>query len=155
MLVFDTSVFINGWNYHYPPPAFRRLWDYVADCMDSGRVLAPREVWREIDVKTDDLRTWAKARRFEEPSEWAQRRVGQLQADYPRVFSSPSRNAADPWVIALAEERDWPVVSYEGVQVSGAPARPTRNPRMPDICRHMGITCLTPGPALLRLGFHL
>src|SRR5262245_44258556 len=101
--------------------------------MSYGLVLARREGLRDIQRRTDALAGWAKDRPFVDPFEGVQRRVGELQAQWA-VFSNPGRNDADPWVIALAEEVGWAVVTYEGRQFSGAPARPSRQPRMPEIC---------------------
>jgi hypothetical protein len=41
MFVFDTSAFINGWNDHYPPPTFERVWTFLATQMEDGRLVAP------------------------------------------------------------------------------------------------------------------
>lgn len=156
MFVFDTSAFINGWNDHYPPPTFTRVWEYLETQMDQGIVIAPRAVLVEIERRTDALTKWAKPQTFTDPSPEVQRRVGELQASHSDVFGRPGRNEADPWVIALAEEREWTVVTYEGRQFSGAERRATpRNPRMPDICAELGVRCINPAPALEQLGLRL
>jgi hypothetical protein len=86
MFVFDTSAFINGWNDHYPPPTFERVWTFLATQMEDGRLVAPRAVLIEIERRTDALAEWAKGRPFTDPSPEVQRRVGELQVDHPGVF---------------------------------------------------------------------
>lgn len=124
--------------------------------MARGTIVAPRAVLVEIERRTDALAAWAKRQPFVEPSPEVQRRVGELQVSQARLFARPGRNEADPWVIALAEERGWAVVTYEGRQFSGTPRRPTpRNPRMPDVCAELEVACTNPALALAELGLRL
>jgi hypothetical protein len=155
VFVFDTSAYINGWNHHYSGPSFEPLWVFVADAMEDGRIVSPRAVHREIQQRTDALAGWARNRRFVDPNERVQRLVGQLQVQFPEVFSTPGRNDADPWVIALAQADGLTVVTYEGRQFSGAPARRSRFPKMPEICATLGVSCVNPSEALNQLGFRL
>lgn len=155
MFVFDTSAFINGWNDHYRGIAFERVWEFVASEMDKGRIVAPRAVSTEIQRVADELAEWAKARPFVDPDEATQLLVGKLQTDHADVFSTPGRNDADPWVIALGAIEKLTVVTYEGRQFSGAPARRSRAPRMPEICSMLGVACVNPAQALNDLGFAL
>ncbi len=155
MFVFDTSAFINGWNDHYPGLAFRPVWDYVAEQMAAGRIVAPRAVAREIQQVSDALAKWAKDQPFSDPDQRVQALVVQLQSNYAEVFSTPGRNDADPWVIALAQAEGLSVVTYEGRQFSGAPARQSKKPRMPEICNDLGVPCVNPAQALNDLGFRL
>lgn len=155
MFVFDTSAFINGWNDHYSGPSFERVWSFVADGMEDARIIAPRAVHHEIQRVSDALAKWAKERPFVDPDERVQSLVGELQDQHPEVFSTPGRNDADPWVIALAQVEGLIVVTYEGRQFSGAPARPSKNPKMPEICSTLGVDCVNPSQALNELGFRL
>lgn len=155
MFVFDTSAFINGWNDHYSGPSFDRLWSFVADAMEDARIISPRAVNREIQRVSDALAKWARERPFVDPDERVQNLVGELQGQHPEVFSTPGRNDADPWVIALAQVEGLIVVTYEGRQFSGAPARRTKSPKMPEICSTLGVGCMNPSWALNELGFLL
>jgi Domain of unknown function (DUF4411) len=58
MLVFDTSAYLNGRRDHYPPRTFPSVWDLVAVAMTDGRIIAPREVHREIVAKDDEIAEW-------------------------------------------------------------------------------------------------
>ena len=155
MFVFDTSAFINGWNDHYPGRAFLPVWDFVAEEMTSRRILAPRAVSVEIQQRSDKLAKWAKDQPFVDPAQDVQALVGKLQTQYADVFATPGRNDADPWVIALAQSSGLCVVTYEGRQFSGAPARRSKYPKIPEICSDLGVPCINPAQALNDLGFRL
>ena len=62
MLVFDTSAYINGWRDHYPPGTFPSVWDFITEAMGLGRIILPREVYRELLAKDDEIVEWAKER---------------------------------------------------------------------------------------------
>ncbi|HVS86043.1 MAG TPA: DUF4411 family protein [Gaiellaceae bacterium] len=150
MFVSDTSAFLNGWRYHYPPTTFPRVWDLLEEALRDGRIIAPRAVYVELSEKDDDVAAWAKPHRslFVDPSEAVQKRSGEILA----MFPNPGiRNAGDPWVVAEAEIRGLAVVTYEGTTFSGVPT--TRWHRsMPGICQKIGVNCTTLPEALGVLG---
>ena len=104
MLVLDTSAYINGWRDHYPPAVFPGVWALIADAMANGTAMAPREVFRELGKKDDEVASWAKALEhlFLEPSDDVQAEAGSILALFPQPNT---RNAADPFVIAEAKIR--------------------------------------------------
>lgn len=153
MLVPDTSVYINGRRDHFLPETFPSVWDLVASAMEDGRIIAPREVYRELTRKDDEIAAWAKERAgvFNEPSPEIQRAAGVIYAE----FESPGRrDGADPFVLAEAQARGFTVVTYEGRSFSGIPTRRWER-SMPGICRHFGIPCCTLPEALTMLGLVL
>lgn len=148
MLVFDTTAFVNGQRDHLPLETFPSVWEFVTEAMDAGRIIGPREVYREIAHKDDQVFEWAKQRTFVDPSEDAQRAVGAIYARFDRPGR---RDGADPFVIAEAQVRGFTVVTYEGRSFSGVPtSRWERS--MPGICGHMGVECRTLPEALAMLG---
>lgn len=148
MLVFDTSAFINGQRDHLPLETFPSVWDLVAECMEDGRIIAPREVYRELTAKDDDVKNWATGIKFTEPGREVQQAVGPIYAEFNRPGR---RDSADPFVIAEARVRGFTVVTYEGRTFSGVPT--TRWERsMPGICRHMSVNCATLPEAFALLG---
>ena len=122
MFVFDTSAFINGWRDHYPYETFPSVWDLISTALDDGRVIAAREVFRELVKKDDEVAAWAKQReaRFVDPSPAVQKLSGELQVRFPKPNV---RNIADPFVLAEADIRGFTVVTYEGRSFVG----PTKN----------------------------
>jgi hypothetical protein len=149
MFVFDTSAFINGWRDHYPFETFPSVWDLIAAALDDGRVVAPREVFRELVKKDDEVAAWAKLReaRFVNPSEEIQKLSGEFQLRFPKPNV---RNIADPFVLAEAQIRQFTVVTYEGRSFVG----PTKNwaKSMPGVCHELKLACRTLPEALGPLG---
>lgn len=155
MLVLDTSAYINGRQDHYPPATFPSVWELIGQAMADGRIVAPREVYREITAsvhKTDDTALWAKERAaaFLDPTEGVQRAAGVVYSMFP---GPGRRDGADPFVIAEAQERGFTVVTYEGRSFSGVPTAERRWARsMPGICKRIGVPCRTLPEALTMLG---
>jgi Domain of unknown function (DUF4411) len=104
MLVFDTSAYINGWRDHLPQRTFPSVWELVAREMQSGRIVAPREVFVELIRKDDDVSKRAKEREvvFAEPTPDVQQEAGQILSLLP---NPGVRDGADPFVIAEAKIR--------------------------------------------------
>lgn len=153
MFVFDTSAFINGARHHYYLDTMRPVWTLVEAAIDDGRVVVPREVYRELLDQDDEISTLVKqhADAVVEPSREVQRRAGELQEQFPKPGL---RDRADPFIMAEAESRGFTVVTYEGITFSGAPARGEAK-KLPAICARIGIQCCTLPRALQGLGLSL
>lgn len=153
MFVLDSSAFINGSRHHYHLDTMRPIWTLVEEAIDDGRVILPREVYREIMDQDDEISRLVHRHRAAvvEPSREVQARAGQLQGEFPKPGL---RDKADPFVIAEAETRGFAVVTYEGITFSGAPARGADG-KMPAICSRLGISHCTFPEALRRLGLEL
>jgi Domain of unknown function (DUF4411) len=150
VLVFDTSAFLNGWHDHYPPATFPSVWDVIGDAMAAGRIVTPREVYREITKLDDDVCAWAKMRagHITDPIADVQRQAGTIVG----MFPNPGvRNRADPFVVAEAQVRGLTVVTYEGRSFSGVPTRNWAR-TIPGICGRLGVACRTLPEALAMLG---
>lgn len=150
MSVFSTNAFINGWRDHYPPDTFPGVWDLISTALADGRVVAPREVLRELERMDDELWHWARERRhlFVDPTPDVQVAVGPIYEQFPRPGT---RDAADPWVIAEAQVRRFTVVTYEGRTFSGETTRAALR-RMPGICAQFDVRCITLPEAFGPLG---
>lgn len=129
------------------------VWRLIEDAIDDGRVIVPREVYREVLDQEDEVSKLLKGdeRCVAEPSRDVQIRAGQLQSEFPKPGL---RDKADPFVMAEAESRKMTVVTYEGITFTGAPARGA-DTKMPAICKRLGIDCCTLSEALRRLGLSL
>lgn len=153
MLVCDTSAFINGRRDHFLPSIVPTIWTHIEVSIDDGRIIVPREVFRELTEKDDEIAEWIRRRSgaVVEPSETVQTRPGFFRASFPKPNL---RNAADPFILAEAESRGFTVVTYEGRTFRGVP---TTNwvRTMPGICKHFGIACCTLPEALEMLGISL
>ena len=66
-----------------------------------------------------------------------QRHVVEIMGKSSRLVDSrKNRSGCDPWVIALARERELTVVTAE--KASGTLAKP----KIPDVCHDLGIPCI-------------
>lgn len=153
MFVFDTSAFINGSRHHYFLDSMPGVWALVEAAIDDGRVVVPREVYRELLAQDDEITSLI--RRHEEaiaePTKEVQHRAGVLQ----NMFRKPAlRDLADPFVMAEAEARGFAVVTYEGITFAGEPARKAAD-KLPALCERVGIACCTLPQALRKLGLNL
>ena len=150
MLVFDTGCFINGWRDHYPPSTFPSVWTLLGAAIADGRIVVPREVYRELMKKDDDVSAWARGHNGSvvEPSAEVQRHAGLILARLP---NPGVRDGADPFVVAEGLVRGFTVVTYEGRSFSGVPTKNWAS-KMPGICGEFGVPCRTLPEALGMLG---
>lgn len=150
MLVGDTSMYINGRRDHLPPDTFPSVWSLIEAAIADGRIIVPREVYRELRAQDDEVAAWIHEleQSVVEPSQEVQRRAGEFLAEFP---SPGVRNQADPFILAEAEIRSFTVVTYEGRTFSGVPTRRWAR-TMPGVCQRFGIECCTLPEALGRLG---
>lgn len=150
MFVLDTSSYINGWWDHYHPSTFPGVWALIAAEMAAGRMVGPREVFRELAQKDDDLHAWAREiqQLFRDPSQEVQEAVGSIYAEFPRPGT---RDGADPFVIAEARVTGFAVVTYEGRSFSG-PLTARAMTKMPGICARFEVRCIPLPEALRELG---
>ncbi len=148
----DTSFLINGWNKHYSQRVFPSLWGAIDRLIGESRVCSCEEVYLELSKQDDKLFEWAKTRRsaFHAPTAETIREFKKIMAEH-RNFAAASgtTNRADPWVIAHAKTIDAIVVTDEA---SDPKRRPTKPPKIPDVCDKLGVPCVTPIEFLARAG---
>jgi hypothetical protein len=141
---FDTSAFINGWGKYYPRDTFRSLWDQkINELIATDRIKAPEDVLLEIARKADDrLHAWVRAHEhmFVLSTANIQARVAHIVNTYPDFLEQRSADGiwADPYVIALAQEQNRIVVTYETLKDRNA-----RRPKIPDICNALSVEWIT------------
>jgi len=135
----DTSGILDAWTRHYPPDVFPSIWDHMDKAAQSGVILVIDEVMRELEKKDDGVHKWAKARgHMIVPIDVGiQKHVVDIMAKYSRlVDSKKNRSGCDPWVIALARDRQLTVVTGEKASNSLV------KPKIPDVCKDLGIPCI-------------
>lgn len=135
----DTSALFDGLERYYPPTIFPQLWDRLdSELVDQGRFIVSEEVYREACAKDLPAKEWCEARREQlvvpTDADIANRVAGILQA-HP-AWQIGGRNGADPFVIAVAQARG-------AVVVSGEAGGTVNRPKIPSVCRRMGVRCVT------------
>jgi hypothetical protein len=129
---------------NYYRSRFPSLWERFDALVGDGKVVSTREVYREIqDSRIESLRHWAEQQRslFTTPS------VAEA-AFVARIYGVPhfqqnieqqkllkgGRNA-DPFIIAKAAVEGRTVVTMELLKANAA--------KIPNICQHFAVRCLT------------
>lgn len=141
--VFDTSalspLFKNFYRKRFPS-----LWEQFDELVEDGEITSTREVAREIqNGPVAALREWAASQRdvFPTPNAAEAAFVGQIFAvphflqiiEHKKLLKGGLN--ADPFIIARAQATGGTVVTLEGEPPNGA--------KIPNICRHFGIPCLS------------
>jgi hypothetical protein len=143
MYAFDNSplsvLFRNYYRKRFPT-----LWDQFDQLVCDGRLVSTREVKREIDnCSISDLRTWADANPniFTTPTAAEAAAVGriyavhQFQQNIARQKLLKGGILADPFVVAKAMTDGLTVVTMELFKPNAA--------KIPNICQHFNVPCLT------------
>lgn len=145
----DTSAFI-ALERDYSHDVFPSLWDdFIISLVKENRLIASEEVKEELKRKDNDLVNWVKRNCnevFAKTDIQILEHVKDIMNRFPNLINSdnPSRNQADPFVIALAlktrqsikeEKRDSGliVITYENFTGN------LGGPKMPDICRYFKV----------------
>lgn len=141
--VFDTNAFSQLFHSYYRN-RFPTLWEQFDELVENGDVTSTREVSREIEGdRVVALREWAVGQSdlFPTPNAAEGGFVGQIFA-VPHFLQIIERKKllkgglnADPFIIARAHTTGGTVVTLEGEPPNGA--------KIPNICRHFGIPCLS------------
>jgi hypothetical protein len=129
---------------NYYPGVFRTLWQGFDSLVDTGKILSTREVLREIkDSPIESLRQWAADHRAifatptAEEAEFVARiyRVQHFQHNIEVKKLLNGGHNADPFVIARAAVTGGTVVTMERFKDNAA--------KIPNICRHFELSCIT------------
>jgi hypothetical protein len=123
---------------------FRTLWENFDALVADGRIVSTREALREIeDGAPENLLAWAKdhTELFAIPTPAEARFVAGIytvthfQQNIEQQKLLKGGNNADPFVIAKAAIEDRAVVTMEEFKPNAA--------KIPNICRHFNVKCLS------------
>lgn len=129
---------------NYYPKTFKSLWSYFHELVADGSIVSTREVLREIeDSSIENLREWADNNHhlFATPTAAEGAFVGKIYAvshfqhniEQQKILKGGK--IADPFVIAKAAIERRAVVTTEKFKKGGA--------KIPNICKHFGVGCLS------------
>ena len=136
----DTSAIVQAWRAHYPPEVFPAVWERLEDLIASGALRASEEVLYELERKDDEVLAWVGDHEelIIDIDQEIQLAVQAILEQHRRLLDTrKSRSGADPFVIALAQIHRAAVVTYE------RPTNSLTRPKIPDVCRALGIRCIT------------
>lgn len=134
----DTSVWIRLHEEIYPPDVFPTLYKHLQAAAQSGRIRSPRQVLKELgEERGGGVGAWVRAIRpsigvNETPR--VGKLVGEIVTAFPALVKSFTGEQADPYLVALAEEHGYTVVTEERRSLG-----PASKPKLPDVClaRHV------------------
>ncbi|HEX4405745.1 MAG TPA: DUF4411 family protein [Polyangia bacterium] len=140
----DTSSLMDWQARYYPIDVFVGLPPQVDSLGTTGRLLAVALVEEEVRViGTADMAKWLKDRKdIIVPTAAVLAEAQAIQNQFTGLRDPKAEfEEADPYVIALAKQRNGIVVTQE------TPAAEKRNPKrthfIPDVCRELGIPCIS------------
>ena len=143
MYVFDNSPLSTLFRNYYPS-RFPSLWKRFDILIKDGTIVSTREVLREInDGPIETLRAWAidNHELFPAPTavegEYVTKifAVGHLQQNIEMQKLLRGGKNADPFVVAKGAVEKRAVVTMEKFKDNAA--------KIPNICRHFGVPCIT------------
>lgn len=112
------------------------MWQRLDGLIHQGQLIVSEEVLVELEQKDDEVHEWVRQRRamFVPTDDAVQVAVQEILRGHPGLVDpARPRLGADPFVIALARIRGCTVVTQETPTAN--PARP----KIPDVCRALGI----------------
>lgn len=144
----DTSALIGWWQRRYPPEVFPAIRDSMEKLIAAGKLLASEYVLSELGGKDDPLYDWAKGQAglFVKTDEVVQTKAQQLIRAYPLLIDSESPRPiqADPFVVALAQEKGLTVVTEETYARTKLSGKRKKRTYIPDVCNQQnGMACIT------------
>lgn len=140
----DTNAFMDWQARYYPTDVFKSFVANMAGLVQAGRVQAAALVRDEIDaVGTPELVGWAKTNGgIFVPTQELLAGALTIQNQFPGLRDPKAEyEEADAYVIALARLRDGIVVTQE--TPAAEKNRPRRTHFIPDVCRELGLPCIS------------
>lgn len=152
----DTNVFMDWQFRYYPTDIFSSLLGRVDALIAEQRFCSPALVDEELrKVGTPELIAWSDAHTsIWVPNAEVLAAALTIQSRFPGLLDPKAEfDEADAYVIALAQLRDGIVVTQEtSASEKRKPARPMY---IPDVCRELGVHCITLQGLMRREGWKL
>jgi hypothetical protein len=140
----DSSSLMDWQARYYPSDVFVRLVDQIDSLIEDGRLLAPALVSEEIgSIGTAGMIEWIRKRKkIIVSTDTIFGEALQIQNQFTGLRDPKAEHEeADSHVIALAKLRQGIVVTQE---TSASEKRnPKRTHYIPDVCRELGLTCIS------------
>lgn len=140
---FDTSSLIKASAVLYPMENFPSLWDKMKELIRNGRLKMSEPAFDEA-MRGTVLKNWCDEKGLQsflesKVNDLDQEAVRTILSQYPKLINvEKSTSLADPWVIALAMRYQRGVVVTEE-----QPTGDLANPKIPDVCKDLGLGWLT------------
>ncbi len=136
----DTSVFLDLWKEDGDlyKGTFPYIWNHIEKLINKGEIIAPVAVYDELrEEKEGEFPEWLRDNNdfFIDISPPQLEFVRKVVDDFPQLTEG-TKNGADPFLIALAKCSNLTVLTSE----KSSPGK--KIPKIPDLCRKYGVTCI-------------
>lgn len=138
----DASSLIKASAVLYPMENFPALWEKIEELIRSDRLKMSELVFDEA-IRGEVLSGWCSRRALKplllsKVNELVEDAFQSIQSGYPNLMHvATGKSLADPWAIALAMQYQNGVVLSEE-----QPAGNLQGPKIPDVCKDLGIKCV-------------
>ena len=140
----DANVFITPANSFYTLEGCPGFWEW----MGADKALCSiQEVYRELLGKEDELARWTRdgnTPEFLAPDDEVNQKMVEVSqhvmemSNFDRGKQMKFLSGADPWLIATALAKGWPIVTMEKYE-----PQIRRKIQLPNVAREMGVCCIT------------
>lgn len=144
---------------HNPMDIYQSVWGRVEKLIKDGYLIAPKEVFHEIEKGDDELKDWAKKQNklFVDLDDFQIKKVKEIQAAYPSWIDVDKETAiADPFIIALALEKDKQQTLEPTIKnrlVISEEKLDGNKIKVPFVCQNYNIECITIFELFRKLGW--
>lgn len=153
MFLLDANVFIFAHRDYYPPERVPEYWSWLAYNAANGNIKVPQPIWDELKPQDEELKDWFKAHKDDfilNPDDSDMLIPDVLDKYAPDLTDAEIEQIGnDPFLIAAALRYKATVVSKEGSK----PSKKRANRKIPDVCRDLGVLCITDHRLIVELDF--
>ncbi len=152
--VLDTNIYIDFYERYYCHEVFPSFWTHFTDIINSGKVVIPQVVLNE-QFQGEWFTDWLKhnfggsvLNHKKYDAQWSGVINYIHESDLYKDLALLSEGGwahdriADPWLIAIAKEEGFTVVSDEKKNVNLHTHKPHKAAKIPDVCEGLGVRCI-------------
>jgi len=133
----------------YPMDIFKGLWDNLSQLIKQERLIAPREVLKELERGKDDLLKWSKRNKkmFHDLNPEIIKEGAIIIRKFPLIAKADSETPnADPYIIALAiiknrQLHEQLCFGNKCLVVTEEKFKPNKQ-NIPGACKYFGVECI-------------
>jgi len=128
----------------YPADIFPKLWEEIDHLIEKNRLLSHKLVLQELSKKSDNAYKWAKDRKtmFRDITRQQTKIMKDIASKYPKLIDPNKEIDADPWLIALAMEKEKQKNLISLLEVNVVVTEEKFKPNkvnIPFVCKEIGI----------------
>lgn len=149
----DTNFLVDLWRRQYPPDIFSGLWKDIDKAFENGIIISTIEVHKELEdgSKKDELKIHMNTFKnlFVEIDSEQDKLAEEIINRYEKLVDyNKEGGGADPFVIALAEQRNLTVLTTE--QLNNDFPHNSDKAKIPNVCKDRGIKYINSIPNFIR-----